>query len=100
MCWCCLLFVVFYIAPSPWVRVRLPLNCILCLLLNTHTETVNNPGWAYIYQLSADGSHYELEQELESPVGNNSYFGAGVGIHGDKVIVGADGYRKFCYLWY
>lgn len=55
---------------------------------------MNNPGWAYIYQLSADGSHYELEQELESPVGNNSYFGASVGIREDKVIVGADGYRK------
>lgn len=53
-----------------------------------------NYGWASVFQLSSDGEHWELEQEIASPVGNNSYFGAGVGIYEDSIIVGADGYRK------
>lgn len=44
--------------------------------------------------MAPDGSGYLLDEVLESPVGNNSYFGSGVGIHDNKVIVGADGYRK------
>ena len=57
-----------------------------------------NYGWASIFQLSSDGEHWELEQEIASPVGNNSYFGAGVGIYEDSIIVGADGYRKWILL--
>ena len=55
---------------------------------------MNNSGWAYVYRLSPDGTRFLLDQEIVSPVGNNSYFGSGVGIHDDAVVVGADGYRK------
>lgn len=54
-----------------------------------------NYGWAYVFQLAPNGSKYLLEQEIASPVGNNSYFGSGVGIYGDSIIVGADGYPCF-----
>lgn len=54
-----------------------------------------NPGWAYVYFINEDNTGYELDAEIASPVGNNSYFGAGVGIYEDAIIVGADGFRKF-----
>jgi hypothetical protein len=54
-----------------------------------------NLGWAYVFQLAENGSKFLMEQEIASPVGNNSYFGSGVGIYGDSIIVGADGYPCF-----
>jgi hypothetical protein len=54
-----------------------------------------NFGWAYVFQEYANKTGYYLEQEIASPVGNNSYFGTGVGIYGDSIIVGADGYPCF-----
>ena len=37
----------------------------------------------------------QLVDSIQSPAGKDSYFGASVGLHGDSLIVGANGYRKF-----
>jgi hypothetical protein len=61
-------------------------------------EQKNNSGWAYVYYLNQNETSFELDAEVVSPVGNNSYFGSGVGITENAIIVGADGFRKFYYI--
>jgi len=60
-----------------------------------NSQPLVNDGWAYVYQLAPNRSMYLLDAEIASPVGNNSYFGSGVGIYGDSIVVGADGYPCF-----
>ncbi|KAJ1440145.1 hypothetical protein B484DRAFT_443667 [Ochromonadaceae sp. CCMP2298] len=52
----------------------------------------NNSGWFYTYVYDATRNQFMYEQEVPSPVGNNSYFGSSVSIVGDAIAVGADGY--------
>ena len=47
-----------------------------------------------MYYLNENKTEYVLDAEIDSPVGNNSYFGVSVGIYENSVIVGADGFRK------
>ncbi len=50
--------------------------------------------------MNENGTAYELDAEIDSPVGNNSYFGVSVGIYENSVIVGADGFRKSIFLFF
>jgi hypothetical protein len=42
---------------------------------------------------------FKKEAELESPVGNNSFFGSSVAIHDNAIAIGAEGFRKFFLLF-
>jgi len=53
-----------------------------------------NPGHVYVYTIRWP-SLFQKEAELESPVGNNSFFGTSVAIHDNAIAVGAEGFRKF-----
>ena len=57
-----------------------------------------NPGHVYVYSLRWPAL-FKKEVELESPVGNNSYFGSSVAIHGNAIAIGAEGFRKFTLLF-
>jgi len=57
-----------------------------------NTQQIQNSGWAYVYYLNENKTEYVLDAEIDSPVGNNSYFGVSVGIYENSVIVGADGF--------
>lgn len=66
--------------------------------LFSFTESVNNTGWIHIYDLAADNSSFSLSQSIQSPAGENSYFGASVAISDIEIIVGANGYRELLDL--
>lgn len=57
---------------------------------------VNNTGWAYIYELMnfTQGPMWSLTSELQSPVGQNVYFGHSVKLSANNAMVGAIGFRK------
>ena len=75
-------------------------------------DTPDNTGWVYTYNIvqipepvvspaSEDrrlSITIELVDSIQSPAGKGSYFGASVGLHGDSLIVGANGYRKLILL--
>ena len=57
---------------------------------------VNNTGWAYIYELMnfTSGPMWSLTSELQSPIGENVYFGHSVRLSATNAMVGAIGFRK------
>lgn len=55
-------------------------------------QTKNNSGWAYIYERNPINGSWMLHQSIQSPIGQNSFFGASVSVHKNGLIVGADGY--------
>ena len=61
---------------------------LICLVF---LETNNNPGWVYVYHRHENNS-WLMYQAIQSPLGNNSYFGAAVSVHENSIIVGADGF--------
>ena len=93
----CLLVTFFHLCATLSLRFLSFYGFLFCFT-TFFTEQIQNSGWAYVYYLNENKTEYVLDAEIDSPVGNNSYFGVSVGIYENSVIVGADGFRKSFFL--
>lgn len=60
--------------------------------------TQNTPGIVYVYKFDSLMGRYILAQTINSPVNTAGYFGMSIRLIQDKMIIGADGYRKSFFI--
>lgn len=58
-------------------------------------QTDNNDGKVHLFNYNSVSNTWAVNQTLDSPAGYNSYFGVAVKLSYYRLVVGADGYRKY-----